>query len=339
MIKIPLQDIIDKIVEGANISEGEVNAKIKQKLDQLSGLISKEGAAHIIANELGVKLFEPVEGKLQIKNILTGMRSVETVGKVQQFFDVHEFETKNGRKGKVSSVIIADETGSIRVVLWGEPAEYVKKIKEGDIVKVENGYVRENQGRKEIHMNERGNFYINPEGESVGDVTITRPEIKRKKLSELQAGDVGVEVLGTIVQVFEPRFFEVCPECGKRARLRDDAFFCNTHDKVTPAFSYVMNIFLDDGTDNIRCVFFRELADALLQKEKGHLLQFKDNPAEFEKVKNDLLGNIVKLTGKPNKNEMFDRLEFMVNVVDANPNPEEEIKKVEENKTQEEVVK
>jgi len=338
MIKIPLQDIIDKIVKSANISEGEVNAKIKQKLDQLSGLISKEGAAHIIANELGVKLFEPVEGKLQIKNILAGMRSVETVGKVQQFFDVREFETKNGRKGKVSSVVIADETGSIRVVLWGEPAEYVKKLKEGDIVKVENGYVRENQGRKEIHMNERGNFYINPEGESVGAVKITKREQVRKKLSEIQAGDTGIEVLGTIVQVFEPRFFEVCPECGKRARLKEDAFFCDTHDKVAPAFSYVMNIFLDDGTDNIRCVFFREQADKLVGKERGHLLQFKDNPAGFEAVKNELLGNIVKLNGKVNKNEMFDRLEFMAYDVDANPDPGEEIKKAEETKVKEEAV-
>jgi ssDNA-binding replication factor A large subunit len=338
MIKILLQDIIDKIVQHANVSEGDVNAMIKSKLDKLSGLISREGAAHIIANELGVKLFESVEGKLQIKNILTGMRSVETIGKVQQFFDIHEFETKNGRKGKVSSVIIADETGSIRIVLWGELAEYIKKIKEGDIIKIENGYVRENQGRKEVHMNDRGNFFINPEGVEVGDVKMTVVSNTRKKLSELQGGEANIEILGTIVQAFEPRFFEVCPECGKRARLKDDAFFCEVHDKVVPAYSYVMNVFLDDGTDNIRCVFFRDLADALIQKEKGFLLKFRENPAEFEAVKNELLGNIVKLVGRVNKNEMFDRLEFMTNSLDANPDPEKEIKKAEE-KIEEEVVK
>ena len=50
MIQMPLQDIINKITEKAGITEEEVNEKIKQKLEQLSGLISKEGAAHIIAN-------------------------------------------------------------------------------------------------------------------------------------------------------------------------------------------------------------------------------------------------------------------------------------------------
>ena len=55
MFKLPLQDIINKIKEKTELSEAEINSKINQKLDQLSGLISKEGAAHIIANELGVK--------------------------------------------------------------------------------------------------------------------------------------------------------------------------------------------------------------------------------------------------------------------------------------------
>ena len=58
MLKIPLNDIIAKILKETSLSEAEINTKIDQKLDQLSGLISKEGAAHIIANELGVKLFE-----------------------------------------------------------------------------------------------------------------------------------------------------------------------------------------------------------------------------------------------------------------------------------------
>ncbi|MFW9876291.1 MAG: DUF2240 family protein, partial [Candidatus Thorarchaeota archaeon] len=81
MIKIPFEDIISKIKEKSNLSEEEINSKIEQKTKQLSGLISKEGAAHIIANELGIKLFEDFSGKLQIKNIVTGMRDVETVGK------------------------------------------------------------------------------------------------------------------------------------------------------------------------------------------------------------------------------------------------------------------
>ena len=97
-------------------------------MKQLSGLISKEGAAHIVANELGVKIFEQASGKLQIKNILAGMRNVEAVGKVTRKFELREFQTEN-RSGKVASVVIGDETGTIRMVMWGELAEKISTYK------------------------------------------------------------------------------------------------------------------------------------------------------------------------------------------------------------------
>jgi len=119
MIKMPYNDILEKIKEKSGLSEEEIKEKIDTKLKQLSGLISKEGAAHIVANELGVKLFDALGGKLQIKNILAGMRSVEVVGKVLRVFELREFNSK-GRAGKVASFVIGDETGTIRIVMWGD---------------------------------------------------------------------------------------------------------------------------------------------------------------------------------------------------------------------------
>jgi ssDNA-binding replication factor A large subunit len=323
MIKLPLPQIIETIKKESGISETDINNKINQKLNQLSGLISKEGAAHIIANELGIKLLEQTEGKLQIKNILAGMRNVETLGKATQVYEVREFNTNN-RSGKVGSLIIGDETGSIRLVMWGSQTDHLNKIKPGDIIKIENAYCRDNQGRKEIHMNDRSNIYINPEGESIGEIKTTeeRASAQRKKISELAEGN-NIEILGTIVQVFEPRFYEVCPECNKRAKQTDTGFECKDHGKIAPAYSAVMNAFLDDGTGNIRAVFFKNQADKLIEKD---ILTFKDDISTFETVKNDLLGKIIKVVGRVNKNEMFDRLEFVAFLVFPNPDPEEEMK-------------
>src|SRR3989338_8932513 len=111
MIKIPYEEIVLKI-----------NERIEKKMKQLSGLISKEGAAHIVANELGAKIFEQLSGRLQIKNILTGMRDVETVGKVLQVGDTREF-MRGDALSKVASILIGDETGTIRAVLWGSQAD------------------------------------------------------------------------------------------------------------------------------------------------------------------------------------------------------------------------
>jgi len=325
MIKIPLSQIIEKIKEKANISEEEINSKIKQKMDQLSGLVSKEGAAHIIANELGIKLFEEVSGKLQIKNILAGMRDVETVGKVQQMYPINEFQRKDGTPGKVANLIIADETGAIRIVLWGSQTDVLKDIKENDIVKIISGYTRENNNRLEVHLNEKSKLEINPEGEIVGEVK--QYVSTRKKIDKLEESDNDIELLGTIVQAFEPRFFEVCPECNKRVRQRDEGFFCEEHNIVKPNYSYVLNLILDDGTETIRTVFFRKQAENLLELNQEQILEYKDAPEKFEEVKNNLSGNMIKVIGRANKNELFDRLEFITRLV-FKADPKEEIEKL-----------
>jgi len=324
MIKMPYNDILEKIQEKSGLSEQEIKEKIDGKLKQLSGLISKEGAAHIIANELGIKLFSALSGKLQIKNILAGMRSVEVVGKVLRVFELKEFNTK-GRAGKVASFVIGDETGTIRIVMWGDQAENIAKLKENMIIKVVGGYVRENQNGKEVHLNDMGKLIINPEGETIGDVK-EKTSGKRKKINQLNENDSNIEILGTIVQVFDPRFFEICPECGKRAKLKEDAFFCDAHGKVQQNYSFVLNVFLDDGTDNIRVVCFRNQALKLLNKTQEQMIEYKDNPEKFEEMKTELLGNIVKFVGKTTKNDMFDRLEFISQLVFPNPNPDDEIK-------------
>ena len=316
MIKIPYEEIVLKINESTKMPASEIEERVEKKLKQLSGLVSKEGAAHIVANELGVKVFEPLSGKLQIKNILNGMRDVETIGKVLQVFDMKEFVSAKGA-GKVASLEIGDETGTIRVVMWGTQADHAANIGQGFIVKVIGGYVRENQGRKEIHLNDRSQLLINPKGETVNNVAIEA------------RNDNEVELLGTIVQVFDLRFYEVCPKCGKRVKPSSDLFACAEHGNVMPAYSYVLNTVLDDGTETIRCVFFRNLVEKLLKLNQEQVLHFKSEPAEFEAAKNELLGTIVKLNGRTNNNSLFNRLEFVVQNVDTSPNPEEEIKRLQ----------
>ncbi len=335
MFKLPYEQIVAAIVQKANLPESEVELKIRDKLRHLSGLISKEGAAHIVANELGVKLLEPFSGKLQIKNIMPGMRDVETAGVVVQKFDVRSFNT-GSRSGKVGSLTIGDETGSIRVVMWGDQTDNMAKINDGDVVSIVSGYVRENQGRKELHVNEKSKLILNPEGvnitttESAGSFSpSSRPTAARKEIKDLTGQDANVEILGTLVQLFEPRFFEICKQCGKRAKMMDGMPTCAEHGPGEADYSYVMNGMMDDGTENIRVVFFREQANMLLNMGTQDILQYKDNPASFEAKKTELLGTIIKLTGKATQNQMFNRLEFVVRAVDLNPDPKAEMARLE----------
>ncbi len=324
-MQLPLNEIIDRIKENSTLSQEEIDEKISKKTEQLSGLISKEGAAQIIANELGIKLFE-LNGPVKIEKIIAGMRTVETAGKIIRKFDVTNFTTKDGRDGKVGSIIIGDETGRMRVTFWNDMADKLANFNEGDILKVKEAMARTNNNRVELHMSDSSKFELNPEGVTIGEVK--EYVSRRKQIKDFMENDENIEVLATIVQVFEPRFFEICPDCNRRARPGDGKFTCNEHGTVIPNYSYVMNVQIDDGSGNLRAVCFKNQAKALLGKEDEEMLKFKEQPELFEPLKQEMLGSFVKMVGRVTKNSMFDRLEFISQLVFMNPDPKEELEKV-----------
>ncbi len=332
MVNIPYEEIVKKIKEKSDLSDEELDAKIKEKMDQLSGLISKDGAAYIVANDLGVKLVES-EGPVKIKDIYSGMRALETVGKVVRIFPVNEFE-RNGMKGRVGSFILADETGQIRVTLWNDKVELLSDFNLGDILKIKEGFAKENMGRKEIHMNSNSKIVINPEGITINvDVQENQEqqqEAKRKKISEISENDMNVEILGTVVQVFDPKFFPQCPQCNKKLTQNSESFTCNEHGNVEPKYGNVMNIVIDDGTDNIRAVFFGNATLQVTNKTQEQMNKLRENPENFEEVKTSLLGETIKIEGRVKRNQMFDRLEVIANKVTVNVDPRQEIKKIQE---------
>ncbi|MDP3698208.1 MAG: OB-fold nucleic acid binding domain-containing protein [Nanoarchaeota archaeon] len=325
MYKVPLAEIKQKILASDKLGSDELELKLKAKINELSGLISEEGAAHIIANELGIEIVSTTQKKLKIKEIYSGMRSVTTVGKVVRKFEVREF-AKEDRSGKVCSVILGDDSGTIRTVFWNDQVDLLKDVSEGDILLVKDAYVRENNNGKEIHMGNQGSIEINPEGETVQSVRESAAH-ERKKIAELQDGN-GAEIVGTVVQVFDPRFFNVCPGCSKKVTESAGAFSCNSHGEVKPAVSYVMNLVLDDGSGNIRSVLWKNQTTHLLDKTEQQIALYKENPAAFEEIKTDLLGEQLKLLGQVKKNEMFSRLEFNVQMV-SKAKPEEELARLE----------
>jgi hypothetical protein len=323
MYKIPVSEIKAKIVESGKLSAEEFDIKVKAKINDLSGLISQEGAAHIIANEFGIT-FAPKEGeKIQIKQLAAGMNNASVLVKVIQKWEVREFD-KGSYKGKVCSLLVGDETGSTRFTLWNDQVDEIKDVKEGDTLLIHGGYVKENRGKVEFHLGRGGTFEVNPDGQSVGDVKnsggAASGSFTRKQITALEGDEEGVELFGTVVQVFDPRFFNVHPETGKRMYDDDDS-------GLEPAISYVMNVILDDGSSTIRCVFWKNQVNSLLGADEARMGGYKEDLSTFEDEKTDLLGEQIVLRGRVKHNEMFDRLEFSVQFVEK-ADPEKEIAKV-----------
>jgi replication factor A1 len=317
MINVPLKDIIFKISEKSGLPEAEIKGKISEKVQQLYGLVSEEGAAHIIANEYGIKIFE-VSGDLKIKDILIGMKSVDVIGKVLRKYELREFNTEK-RKGKVANLIMADETGSIRLVFWNDKTTDFEQIKEEDVLKIKGAYVRDNSGRKELHLGDNSKVLINPANVIVN--ARERKEYDKKHISELAEG-MSAEVLGTIVQVFDIKFFEVCPKCNKRLRLKSDSFECDDHGVQQPTYNYILNVYLDDGTGNIRVNLWKQQAQKLLKLSDADVQKFRNE--SFEPLKNKLLGEQIKVLGNT-KTNIMGRTEFTADLVFTDINPEQEV--------------
>src|SRR3989339_2231385 len=104
------QQIAEKISRASGLSIDEVDRRVEAKCAKLSGLISKEGAAQIIASELGIS-FE--KEKIKVNELASGMKRVNIVGKIVKLNPVKEYN-KNGKSGKIGSMTLADDTGNIR---------------------------------------------------------------------------------------------------------------------------------------------------------------------------------------------------------------------------------
>ena len=320
MFGLSYPDIVKRIKDSTNLPESEIDSKVKEKLTKLSDLITKEGAAHIVAHELGVKIFEPV-GKLTIDKLLVGMNSVNLLCKVIKIFGVREFKTDK-RQGKVANLLVGDETGITKLVMWD--TNQIKliednQIKQDSILKIKNGYIKENNGFKEFHLGNRSQILINPENETI---TLKQfngfQEFTKKQIKELSETDSNIGIFGTITQVFEPRFYEACPECNKKARLYDGKFQCDTHGAITEKLVPIVNFFFDDGTDSIRAVAFRENAESILELNSQQLYELRQYPEKLEEIKAKIMGKQITLIGKVTKNELFDRKEFTVQRIQSN---------------------
>lgn len=243
------------------------------------------------------------------------MNNVIVSGKVLRVNDVVKYN-RNGKEGKVVSLMMGDETGAVRVVLWDSNHIGVVeggKIKEGTLVKVKNGYVKPNNGFKEVHIGSKGELEIDPSDVKIENVnSVPSYDFTRKKIIELNDGDTNVGVFGTIVQVFEPRFYEACPQCGKKVELIGESRQCKEHGLVKEELVPILNISFDDGTDNLRAVAFRNQAESLLGVNRDQILEMKDDPAKFEEKRKELLGKQLVLVGRATKNEMFDRREMSI---------------------------
>ena len=306
MFKISYDEIISKIKE-TGLSENEIEKKVESKLVQLSNLVSREGAAHIVANELGIKLYDLIKKEeSKVNELKVGVRIGQIKVKLMQLYGIRGYQ-KGNREGRLCTALVGDETGITRLVIWDDKIiDLFEKgeISLGDSIKLINPYVRENNSNLEVHLGGQGNLEKLKEDINVSTTATLKIETGLKNIKELKDGD-WTNIRGTIVQLFEPKFYDACPACNKKLTLLQGQYLCNEHGKVEPKNAIILNGFIDDSTENIRFVLFGEQAEKLLKESNRELLQ-----TNFDSLRNNILGTYVEIEGRMRTNDMFERNEF-----------------------------
>ena len=261
-----LEEIIDRILaERPDLVREDIQLMIEQKRREVGGLLTNEGAAYIVASELGVSVYGegPLRTEIGIRDLVPRANDISINGRVILVYPVQTFSRLNKTTGKLARMIIADSTGTLSVVLWDDKADLLKQITQNQIVRILHGYVRESlDGKPELHIGVRGDVLISPANVNPEHF----PEVKEffKKIDELNEDEKYVNVVALVSRVFPVATFQKETGIGKVSRLE-----------------------LSDDTGRVMAVLWNEKADIAKEVKRGDCLQIMG-----AKVKRGLQDNL-----------------------------------------------
>ncbi|MDY6965933.1 MAG: OB-fold nucleic acid binding domain-containing protein [Halobacteriota archaeon] len=145
-IRLVIWDEYTDLVKTRDIKVGttlKVKGYVKEGYTGVEVNIGRNGSLEFTNEEIEVKRYK-------IGEISADMSAVNVIGKVIDSGEVRTFERKDGTAGKVKSLVIGDETGKMRVVLWGEQTN--ENFNVGEVIEVSNGYSKESYNNVEVHL-------------------------------------------------------------------------------------------------------------------------------------------------------------------------------------------
>ncbi len=223
------------LIESLDLNDGDtvkiLQAQVRERNDEKS-LSHWDG--RIIKGDFDVPDF--VHEVSKIDELDDGDSDVAIIGVVSKIQDVRKFIRKSDQsEGQLRNFNITDDTGSIRVTLWGDAADI--DIKKGDIVKLIGGNVVYDEYTPEghsINTNFSTQITVNPTNLSEDDLALfdsIREKLQPIPIEQLMLYDedgVDVDVMGRIMSVGGVRTFERQSD-GSVGRVRSASLSDGTH--------------------------------------------------------------------------------------------------------------
>ncbi len=265
---------VEKYIESGKIKEGDVikviNAMVKEnRFGDIE--LHVTGSTIIKINPEGIDINVPTGENVKISQLSPNMYNVSLIAKILRILPIREIQRFDGSIAKVANVIIADDTGKVRLSIWDENVDLIKRLKEGETIKVINAYVRERFGEKELVLSRIGK--IVPCDEEVN----VQEENLRKNIKDLKNGEIA-EIKGIIIDV-------------------------KNYKRIPEKNLFIMNLLVDDSTEVARLVFFNKRVEELLNIPLEELLESENIDEIIESKREELIGKEIIVLGRCKETE------------------------------------
>ncbi len=224
----------------ADVSEEEFREAVEQKVEQMGGLADEETAAMLIAHDLDGGEVET------IADIEAGLEEAKFLGKVMRVGELRTFEREGeDEDGHVLNLDIADESGAVRVALWGEDAlAATEDLEVGQVLRIKGrpkeGYNGLEVSADRVEPDEDADIDVEVSGEATAD--------------SLSLGQSDVSLRGVVLDTGSIRTFS-----------RDDG-----------SEGQVSNLTLGDETGKVRVTLWDEQADLVGELSAGQSVEVID---------------------------------------------------------------
>jgi len=242
--------LIEKIVTVSGKSREEVERLIGEKKNKFSGLLTEDGAAFMVARELGIDLgMQQGRGRHLIADLKDGMQNIDLLVRVMHVFSPKSFE-RNGKKGKLCNLVVADSSGETRLTLWHNDVRKLEEagVEKGSVLLLHNCYVKSFNEKPQLNLSYNGSMTVSPKG--IDESKLPKAEGKEYKLSELQPEMTDIAAVVRVLQLFPVNEFEKEDRKGR-----------------------VMNFLVADDTATIRATAWNDLVSAAEKLHENDLIK------------------------------------------------------------------
>ena len=261
--------------------------------------LSEEQASAMFIPELAT-LEKTLYDFKKIEDLDEDDQDIIIMGRVIELNEIREFDRDDGTTGYVRNIEIADDTGSIRLVLWQDDAK--KEFELGQPIKLQNPRIDLDRDNRIEAIVSRNTAILDPsEGEL--EKLPTYEELKEaifvsKSIEALTEDDTNVCVTGKIIEVSTDKtLLKKCPNCKASVENTLEEDVCDNcgYHFDEPEYTLMIPTTIEDDTGEIRVTFFDNLAEELIGMKKEEVIDLLEDTYGIEDKLEDLNGLTIEI--------------------------------------------